>query len=142
MQGPLWEGAHPASRMPVVGGFCLFGLGFLSCIEFMQEPSPALFGFPILPKPPGCCEVSTLRSGWWKAEVQRGSERKSPTKPRGRRKGRSCMGSACNTSEIVLDVFHGSVCCQSLSYGWSEVRKAGSGGPADCRQIFSPDYLR
>lgn len=52
------------------------------------------------------------------------------------------MGSACNTSETVLDVFHGSVCCQSLSYGWSEVRKAGSGGPADCRQIFSPDYLR
>lgn len=108
----------------------------------MQKPWPALFWFHVLPKPPGCCEVSTLRSGWWKDEMQMGAERKSPTKPRGRRKGRSCYG--FNTQYVWNSnyIFYGSLYCQSLSYSWSEVGKAGSGGLARCRWIVSRGYTR
>lgn len=46
--------------------------------------------FPVLPKSLGCSKVPTLRLGWRKAEMQKGAERKSPTIPTEREKGRSC----------------------------------------------------
>lgn len=112
------------------GGWVLFILLFFfhTLSEFMQKPSPALFWFPVLPKPFGCCKVSTLRSGWWKAEMQRGAGRKSPTIPAGRgKKGVLVTGLARNTSAIVLMPL---VVHRSLSYGWGEVGREGSGGLA------------
>lgn len=141
MQGPLWEGETSSPWMPVVARFCLFCF-FHAPSEFKQKPFPALFWFPVLPKPPGCCEVSTLRSGWWKAEMQRGAERKSPIKPGGRGKGRSRYTFGTQYIWNGTDVFCGSVYCQSLSDGWREVGKAGSGGLARCGQIVSPGYTR
>lgn len=139
MQGSLWEGATSSPWMPMVARFCLFCI-FHAPSEFMQKPPSALYWFPVFLKLPGCCEVSTLRSGWWKAERQRGAERKSPTKPRGRGKKEILL--QVNTAEIVLNVFCSLVYCESLSYGWIEIGKAGPGGLAHCRKIISPGYIR
>lgn len=99
MQRPFGgRGGHmqPVDARDGLVSFILFHCWFLFCFVFpltfrvhIEATSFSVF-FPVLPKSLGCSKVPTLRSGWRKAEMQKGAERKSPTIPTGREKGRSC----------------------------------------------------